>query len=354
MKGAIKLFEVFGISIEIHITFLLLPLIFGLFAGPKGVVLIIGVFVCVTLHELSHALQARRFGVKVDSVVLLPIGGVAAMKSMPEKPSQEFIIAISGPLFNFILAAILFYPAYYLLGPGIFFNPSLMTWPHTFAYLYWLNIVLGVFNLLPAFPMDGGRVLRAFLARWMDFQKATKIAVNFGHIFSLLFAFLGLTSKPINPWLIIIAIFVYMAASQEELQVDIMETLKRFKVKDILPDQYLTVSRDTPLSKVLELIFHSHQEDFPVLEGGHIVGFVSRTDIISAVHQFGLDRAVEDVMRKKFPSASSRDPLTKIHKLMEESNLKAIPIMDGGQLVGIITMEDLGKIYSLMSTKGIR
>lgn len=352
MKGSIKLFEIFGISIEIHITFLLLPLLFGIFAGPRGVVLIVGVFVCVTLHELSHALQARKFGVKVDSVVLLPIGGVATMKSMPEKPSQEFIIAISGPLFNFILAAILFYPTYYFLGPGIFFNPSLRAWPHTFAYLYWLNIVLGVFNLLPAFPMDGGRVLRAFLAQRMGFQKATKIAVNFGHIFSILFAFWGIVQN--NFWLILIAIFVYMAASQEELQVDIMETLKRFKVKDILPDQYLSVSRDTPLSKVLELIFHSHQEDFPVLEEGRIVGFVSRTDIISAIHQFGMEKAVEDVMRKKFPSASPRDPLIKIHKLMEESNLKAIPIIDAGELVGIITMEDLGKIYSLMSAKGLR
>ncbi|KPK42585.1 MAG: hypothetical protein AMJ78_01875 [Omnitrophica WOR_2 bacterium SM23_29] len=352
MRGSIKLFEIFGISIEIHITFLLLPLLFGFLEGLKGVVLILGIFACVTFHELSHALQAKRFGVKVDRVVLLPIGGVAAMKSIPEKPSQEIKIAISGPLFNFILAAFLFYPMYYLLGEQIFFSPSLKTWGHTFAYLYWLNIILGVFNLLPAFPMDGGRILRAFLAQKMDFQKATKIAVNFGHIFSLLFVFLGIVSS--NFWLIIIAIFVYMAASQEELQVDITETLKRFKVKDILPDQYITVSRDTSLSKVLEMIFHSHQEDFPVMEGANIVGFVTRTDIISAIHQYGLDKMAGDVMRKDFPSASPRDSLTRIHKLMEESSLRAIPIIESGHLVGIITMEDLSKVYSLMSAKGTR
>ncbi len=351
MKGSIRLFEIFGISIEIHITFLLLPLLFGFMAGLKGVVLIIGVFVCVTLHELCHALQAKRFGVRVDSVVLLPIGGVATMKSMPEKPSQEFKIAISGPLLNFILAAFLFYPAYYLLGPEILLNPYPFTksWLHTFAQLYWLNIILGIFNLLPAFPMDGGRVLRAFLAQRMGFQKATKIAVNFGHIFSLLFVFWGIAAS--NFWLIIIAIFVYIAASQEELQVDIMETLKRFKVKDILPDQYLTVSPETKLSKLLELIFHSHQEDFPVLEGDVIIGFVTRADIISAIHQFGLDKTVGEIMRRDFPSAGPRDLLSKAHKLMEESNLKAIPIIEEGHLVGIITMEDIGKIYSLMSVR---
>lgn len=349
MKGSIKLFEIFGISIEIHITFLLLPLLFGFLAGLKGVVLIIGVFICVTLHELSHALQAKKFGVRVDSVVLLPIGGVAAMRSMPEKPSQEFRIAISGPLFNFVLAAILFYPVYYLLGPRIFFSPSLKSWPHTFAYLYWLNIILGIFNLLPAFPMDGGRVLRAFLAQRMGFQKATKIAVNFGHLFSILFVFWGIATS--NFWLIIIAIFIYIAASQEELQVDIMETLKRFKVKDILPEQYLTVNRETRLSKVLELIFHSHQEDFPVLEGDQVVGFVTRADLISAIHQYGLDKVVGEVMRRDFPSAGPRDSLIKVHKLMEESNLKAVPIIEEGRLAGVITMEDLGKIYSLMSVK---
>lgn len=352
MKGSIKLFEIFGISIEIHITFLLLPLLFGFIAGLKGVVLIIGVFICVTLHELSHALQAKRFGVRVDSVVLLPIGGVAAMKSVPEKPSQEFKIAISGPLFNFILAAILFYPAYHLLGPKIFFSPSLKSWPHTLSYLYWLNIILGIFNLLPAFPMDGGRVLRAFLAQRIGFQKATKIAVNFGHIFSLLFVFWGIVTS--NFWLIIIAIFVYLAASQEGLQVDIMETLKRFKVKDILSRQCMAVSGDATLSKVLELIFHSHQEDFPVVEADQIIGLVTRADIISAVHQFGLDKSVADIMRRDFPSAGLRDPLTRIQNLMEEFNLKAIPIIEEGRLAGIITMEDLGKIYSLMSIKGVR
>ncbi len=271
------------------------------------------------------------------------------MGSIPDKPYQEFRIAIAGPLFNIILAAILYYPAYHFLGPDIFFSMSLATWPHVVAYLYWLNIMLAVFNLLPAFPMDGGRILRALLARVMTLQKATRIAVSFGYFFIFLFALWGLKSG--NIWLLIIAFFVYISASQEASHVEITETLKRFKVRDILPNEYLSVSPDTRLSKILEMIFHSHQEDFPVLENGLLVGIVTRADIISAIHQFGLDKMVRDIMIREFPSASPADSLTKIHKLMEESGLRAIPIMEAGKLVGLITMEDLGKIYALMSAR---
>lgn len=349
MKNSIKLFTVFGISVEMHISFLILPILFWLSLGIKGVVLILGVFVCVTLHELCHALQAKKYGVRVDRIVLLPIGGVASMGSIPDKPYQEFRIAIAGPLFNIILAAILYYPAYRFLGPDIFFSMNLTTWPHVIAYLYWLNILLAVFNLLPAFPMDGGRILRALLARVMTLQKATRIAVSFGYLFIFLFVAWGIMVG--NIWLLIIAFFVYISATQEASHVEITETLKRLRVRDILPDGYLSVGTDTKLSKVLEMIFHSHQEDFPVLDSGALVGIVTRADIISAIHQFGVERTVKDIMIKNFPSAGPLDSLTKIHRLMEESGLRAIPIMEQGRLVGLVTMEDLGKIYALMSAR---
>ena len=349
MKNSIKLFRVFGISVEMHISFLILPILFWLSLGVKGVVLILGVFVCVTLHELCHALQAKKFGVRVDTIILLPIGGVASMGSIPDKPYQEFRIAIAGPLFNIILAAILYYPAYRFLGPDIFFSMNLTTWLHVVAYLYWLNILLAVFNLLPAFPMDGGRILRALLARVMTLQKATRIAVSFGYFFIFLFVAWGIMVG--NIWLLIIAFFVYISATQEASHVEITETLKRLKVKDILPDGYLSVGTDTKLSKVLEMIFHSHQEDFPVIDSGTLVGIVTRADIISAIHQFGVEKTVKDIMIKNFPSAGPLDSLTKIHKLMEESGLRAIPIMEAGKLAGLITMEDLGKIYALMSAR---
>ncbi|MFH0771284.1 MAG: site-2 protease family protein [Candidatus Omnitrophota bacterium] len=343
MRSTIKLFKVFGISIEMHVTFLILPVLFGLMLGVKGIVLILGVFVLVTFHELCHALQAKRFGIKVERVILLPIGGIASMNSIPENPLQEFKIAIAGPLFNLILAVIFYYPMYMILGREIFFSLGLSSWPHMLAYLYWLNVMMAVFNLLPAFPMDGGRILRALLTRTMTLRKATRIAVTFGYFFILLFVFWGFLSG--NIWLLVIAFFVYVAAAQEASQVDLAEALKRFIVKDILPDQFLTVSPETKLSKVLEMIFHSHQEDFPVVEGGNLVGMITRVEIMTSIHKFGLDKEAGDVMIKNFITAAPADSLVNIHKLMNEAGLRAIPILEAGRLAGIVTVEDLGKVY---------
>ncbi len=351
MKGSIKLFTIFGISIRIHFTFLLLPLIFGHFYGLRGVFLILFVFLCVTFHELCHSLQAGRFGVKVEQIVLLPIGGVAAMRSIPEKPSEEFKISISGPLFNIVLALILFFPAFFLLGPETLFHPGVETWPKTFAYAFWINPILALFNLLPAFPMDGGRVLRSFLAQKMDYGKATRIAVGFGHAFAILFGFVGLISSPPNLILIIIAFFIFMAASQEGMQVDLRLTLRKFSVKDVLAGDFLTVSASTPLSQILALSLHSHQEDFPVVDRGKLVGLLTRSDIILTIHQFGVQTLVRDAMKKDFPTVGVNDSLIKVHRLMEEWQIKAIPVLKQERVVGIVSLEDISRVYLLMSGK---
>ena len=349
MKGSIKLFTLFGISIRVHFSFLILPILFGHFYGIRGVTLVFFVFCCVTFHELSHSLQARRFGVKVDQIVLLPIGGVASMKAIPEKPSEEFRISIAGPLFNIVLALILFFPAYFILGPKVLFNPGIETWPQTFAYAFWINPVLALFNLLPAFPMDGGRVLRSFLARKMEYGKATRIAVGFGHTFAILFGFVGIISVPPNLILIIIAFFIYMAATQEGMQVDVRITLRKFHVKDVLPEQFFSVSSQSVLSEVIELTLHSHQADFPVMDGSELVGLLTRSSIFRAIHQFGMKQKVEDVMTKQFPTLHVNDPLTKAHKLMEEWKIKAIPVLNKMKVVGVVSLEDISRVYTLMS-----
>jgi len=232
MKGSIRLFKIFGISINIHITFfLLLALVIP--GGIKWVSLVIGVFFFVTVHELCHSLTAKYFGITVREITLLPIGGISSMAKIPEKPSQEFLISIAGPLSNIVIIAVFFFPLKYILGPDALFHPlSTQTWPLTIAYLYWINLMLAGFNLIPAFPMDGGRVLRALLATRLGYQKATKIAVNFGHAFALIFAYLGIIK--LNIILVIIAVFIYTSASSEEAQVDVKETLKKFRVRDIL------------------------------------------------------------------------------------------------------------------------
>ena len=349
MKGSIRLFSIYGISINIHVTFLLLLLIFLTF-GLKSLVFVMGIFIIVTMHELCHSLAAKYFGIGVREITLLPIGGLASMTKMPEKPSQEFLISLAGPLFNIGIIAALFFPMRYLVGDAILFHPlSIATWPLTFSHIYWINLILAAFNLIPAFPMDGGRILRALLARKMNYQKATRIAVNFGHIFALLFGYIGIIHM--NLVLIAIAIFIYMAASSEEIQVDVKETLKKFRIRDILSREFLTLKPESTLANVLELIFRSHQEDFPVVDGTEVVGFVTRQDIIANVHQLGVHTAVSEIMRKAFPRLNAQDTLMKAQAVMHENDMKALPVFTGGEVVGVVTLEDVGRIYAMMSTR---
>lgn len=349
MRGSIRLFKIADISINIHITFLLLLLLF-LNLGLRWLFLTVAIFCFVTLHELAHGLVARRFGIKVREITLLPIGGVASMTKMPDKPYQEFLISLAGPMLNIAVVIIFFFPLYVLLGPEILFHPlSVNTFKLIVAHIYWINLILAIFNLIPAFPMDGGRILRALLAGRLGYQKATKIAVNFGHIFALLFGYIGLIQGHIL--LILIAIFIYMAASSEELQVDVRETLKKFIVKDIMPSRFLTLDKDAVLSKVLELIFHSHQEDFPILENSHMVGFVTRHDIINGIHQYGMSAPVYSIMRKDFPILRENDSLDKAQNIMQENNIKALPVMRSGNVIGVITIEDVTRVYSVMSKR---
>lgn len=345
MKGSFKLVTAFGIDINIHITFLILPFL-SLYYGLRGLFFIIFVFLCVTLHELTHSLVARKFGIQVKEITLLPIGGLASMTSFPEKPSHEFLISISGPLFNIAFAAVLYLPLLALIGPQNLFSPSLRTWPQTIAQGFWINLMLAAFNMLPAFPMDGGRVLRSLLARRFNYRKATSIAVNIGHIFALLFGYFGFIHGHIM--LMLIAVFIYMAASAEEAQVDVKETIKGFRVRDILPKEFMTLHSDVSISKVLELIFHTHQEDFPVVDDDRLVGFLTRADIIINIHQHGTGGLVRDIMRTEFPTISPDNFLTDIQRIMEESKMKALPVVKEKKVFGVITLEDISRVYSVM------
>ncbi len=348
MRGSIRLFRIFGISINIHVTFFLLLLIF-LAAGLKSLVLIMGIFFIVTMHELCHALVARHFGIEAREITLLPIGGLASMAKLPEKPSHEFFISLAGPLFNLVMIALFFFPMRLLVGDeSLFHSFSVASWPLTFAQIYWTNLALALFNLIPAFPMDGGRIMRALLARGMGHQKATRIAVNFGHVFAIIFGSIGIVQM--NLLLIAIALFIYIAASSEELQEGMRETLKKIRIRDILTREFLTLRPDLTLADVLAIVFRSHQEDFPVIDGTKAVGFVTRQDIIVNVHRFGSGARVADIMRREFPRLNEQDTLIKAHALMQEKGFRALPVFRGDAAVGVVTLEDIGKVYALTSS----
>lgn len=243
MRGSIRLFSVFGIAINVHITFILLLLIV-LPGGLKSLALVAGVFFFVTVHELCHSLVARKFGIEVREITLFPIGGMASMSGMPEKPAHEFLISVAGPLSNIIIVGAFFYPMKYFLGDAVLFHSlSTATWPLTLAYVYWINLALAAFNMIPAFPMDGGRILRSVLATRLGWITATKIAVRLGYVFAVLFAYMGILRG--NWVLVLIAIFIYTAASGEEAQVRIKETLKKFKIHDILPADFSVSDYDS-------------------------------------------------------------------------------------------------------------
>ncbi|MEA3489568.1 MAG: site-2 protease family protein [Candidatus Omnitrophota bacterium] len=354
MRGTFRLTRVFGINIDIHITFFLLLGFFFLLLGFKGLVLILGIFFFVTVHELCHSLAAAHFGIRVKHITLLPIGGVASMPEAPKKPYQEIIISLAGPLSNVLVVIIFYYPLLALLGKETLMYPFLVITGQTkysggfnvLAYIYWINLVLAVFNMLPAFPMDGGRVLRAVLSYRMSYREATAMAVRLGHIFALLFAYMGIVHGHI--FLLVIAVFIYMAASSEGLQVDVRETIKKYAVRDVLAKNFTHLDPEAALSRVLELMFHTHQENFPVIEDGRLIGFITRREVIHGMHERGKDALVTEVMRRDIPSVGVTARLHEVQKLMQKYSTTALPVEKNGQVVGVLTLDDINRVYVMV------
>jgi CBS domain-containing protein len=227
-------------------------------------------------------------------------------------------------------------------------NLGFDSWKQILLYIFWINPILALFNLLPAFPMDGGRALRAFLAQTVGISKATRIAVTLGHIFAVIFGLIGLFVMP-SVILVIIAFFIYMAASQEERQVNLKQTLKEFKVKDILNEEFISLVPETPLSEVLEISRRTQQHNFPVLADDKLLGILSLQDIISAVHEYGREKKVGEVASREFSTCRLDESLNSVYNKMLNKNVKVLTVMQDKRLRGIITLEDLARVYSLES-----
>lgn len=355
MQWSYKVLSVFGIPLKLHITFPMLILAYaalfgyeyGLTAAVRGATLVLLLFVCVVLHELAHSRQAQKYGVKVRDVTLLPIGGVSNMEHIPEDPRQELKIASAGPLTSLAIGITLLIIDR-VAGLNIFdFNITKIatSWTYLPVYLGWINIFLAVFNSLPAFPMDGGRVIRAYLAQRMNYARATRIAASIGKAFAIIFGIAGLL---INPILIFIAFFVYLGASSEEQAVMVGEGLKGLKVKDVMNTQCVPISADTSLAQLVEKIFHGTCRGIiPVTEQGRYIGLASQENILSAIHEHGLAVHVGRIAKQGLPIVSPEDTLYEVYKRMQRDQEKAYAVMDHGELVGIISLEDLGRAYEV-------
>ncbi|MDO9303580.1 MAG: site-2 protease family protein, partial [Anaerolineales bacterium] len=354
MSWSLKLFKVKGIDVKVHMTFVLI-LIWAAYRwsvstgeGAQGalfgIVATLLLFVSVTLHELGHSFQALKYGVKVRDITLMPMGGLAQMEEIPEDPNKELRIAIAGPLVNFGIAAL-------LIGIGALLNARALisleelqaslgqvSWSGLLAYLTSANLMLGFFNLIPAFPMDGGRVLRALLAKKMDHAKATKIAAQVGQGLALLMGLWGFMS---GSWtLVIIAIFIWMGAGQENQGAQVKHTLGETTVGQAMTRSPHTLQVNDTLSKAVELTLSTSQADFPVLEWGNnrVAGLLSEIDLLRGLQTLGAKAAVREVMRMKITFASPDEPLHAAQQKMLVSRTRTLPVLNPeGELIGLLT-----------------
>lgn len=364
MGGSTRIGRVFGIDIKVHWTFLLLLIFFAtlgylqaghLLGAALTTGLILVLFLFVLLHELGHSLVARRLGIEISDITLLPIGGMARMKDLPERALDEVKISLAGPPVNLLLAGIFYTIAYLGFGVSPFAFPSLgaveSPMGSVFAYLGFVNFLLAVFNLLPAFPMDGGRVLRGLLSTRMSRVRATDIASAVGQTFAAFFFLFGLLTG--NFILAFIAVFVWLGAQGEAQMVRQRELTRGLTVSDVMGNRphTKTFAPYHNFGQVLEEAVHGYQEDFPVVdEEGRLVGMITRSEILAAAHSPDRFRNVRDLMKTRFPTISPEAALLEDGaRILQESGFSAIPVVDGDELVGMLTVEDVGQAILLRS-----
>ena len=356
MGSSFKIGRAAGIDVKVHWTFLLLLLFFAYLGYERigsvtgalvTMVVIVALFFCVLLHEYGHSLTAQRLGIEIEDITLLPIGGVARMKSLPEKPWDEVKIAVAGPLVNLVLAPVFFGIAF-LFG-DVFITPdffsSVPSVAQVFSYLGLINVVLAVFNLIPAFPMDGGRVLRGLLATRLGPVRATEISSAIGQFFAFAFFLIGLLSG--NLLLALVAVFIFFGASGETQLVRQRESMRGLSVADVMGSRRRTetVTPYHNFGQVLDAVIHGYQEDFPVVdEDGKIVGMITRNEIMTAAHSPQKYLSVRDLMKTDFPTISpTSDLFTDGARMLQESGLRALPVVQNGDLVGMLTSDDIGQ-----------
>lgn len=377
MKWSLRIGSLFGIGVYVHFTFLIILIWFAALHWSRGddfsdfvlgLAMVAAIFFIVVLHELGHALAARRYGIQTKDITLLPIGGVARLERMPEDPKQELVVAIAGPMVNVVLA-ILFLGLMVLfgsLGPDrslaleylssvVDDNASIKTmtdlsiWEQAASIcfvMFGFNVVMVVFNLLPAFPMDGGRVLRAFLAMNMDYVQATQVAAGVGQMMAFLFGFIGLFY---NPFLVFIALFVWMGATSEAAMVQRRFALTGIPIRSAMITHFQTVRTDETLGDAAGHVLAGFQQDFPVVDQGHVVGMLTKHDLLKALAENGNSAAVTSVMRTDFQVATPGETLQTAYERLQQGACNSMPVVAGGQLVGVIDLENVGEFIAIRS-----
>jgi Zn-dependent protease/CBS domain-containing protein len=356
MRWSFKVARIGGIEVRIHVTFLLLLAVFASFYGAQGgasgtvkiVIFFLLIFLCVLLHELGHAFAAKAYGIRTVDITLLPIGGVARMERMPEKPAQELVVAIAGPLVNVVIAAALLFVLSVTgnLDFGEMLDPTRFN--ALWALLY-TNVMMVVFNLIPAFPLDGGRVLRALLATRLSYERATQIAATVGQALALLMGIWAFSKGPAS--LALIAIFIYMGAESESSFVQMRHATSGIPVSSAMVTRFETLNSKATLDQAVDALLGSSQHEFPVLDdNGGFAGLLTKHDLLVALRKAGPETPVSDVMLTGLPTLVPHMSLDHAFSKIKEANVTALPVVDNaGQLIGLFTTENVSELIMVQS-----
>ncbi|NHF59673.1 CBS domain-containing protein [Flavobacteriaceae bacterium TP-CH-4] len=356
MKGVLKLGSVAGIKIEVHWTFTLLLVWVAIVEIQRGgnmervllnEALILVLFLCVVLHELGHALTARRFNIVTRKITLLPIGGVASLEKIPEKPEQELLVALAGPAVNVIIAillALIVPVRSYFSFDAVVLEEMLyqVNFQNFLFYLLIANVLLVVFNLIPAFPMDGGRVLRALLSFKLGRVRATAVAASLGQALAVFFLILGLL---FNPFLILIALFIFFGAYGENEMVKQASLLAGHTVKEAMLTNITLLNPDNNVQDAIDILLAGSEKDFLVVENDMPVGIVHQKDIIK--HAARPSTKIRDVMQTSFKTVDAATEITKVLELVGREKRRFFPVTSEGKMIGAIDMTNISEFILL-------
>ncbi len=348
MRWSWRIGRIAGIDVNVHATFFLLILwvvILHWLAGRSveavisGVVFIVALFACVVLHEFGHALTARHYGIPTKDITLLPIGGVSRFERMPDKPWQEFWVSIAGPCVNGGIALAIYLALFLTNGFKPVSGLSMTGGPFLERMLV-ANLILAIFNLIPAFPMDGGRILRALLATRMDHVRATHTAAAVGQALALVFGLIGLFR---DPFLLFIAFFVWIGAAHEAQSVQIKDAFSGIPIRAAMQTKFSTLSTNNTLGDAVKAILDGSQHDFPVMWGDRVLGILTRANVLSGLSETGPEQLVTNVMEREFDTAEPNEMLEGVLNRLALSKTRVMPVLQDGNLVGLVTAENLGE-----------
>jgi len=353
MRWSWKIGRIAGIDLRVHATFLILLAWAGLssyeasgtgLGAVRGVLFILALFFSVILHELGHALTARRYGVPTQDITLLPIGGVARLAYIPKEPRQELAIALAGPAVTLAIIVVLYGVLRLFDLPVTRPQDILTSHGSVLSQLLWANVSLLLFNLLPAFPMDGGRALRALLALRMDYVRATAVAAGVGKAFALIFGIIGLSYSPV---LVFIALFVWLGAAGEASEVQRRASLEGVPVERVMIRDVRTLTPRDTLGVALNHVLAGFQQDFPVVDGDRVVGVLTRTNLLEALAKRGRDAPVAEVMETTFRTADPGEPVERVLTRLQESRCHALPVVSDHRLNGVLTLDNVGEFMMI-------